>query len=203
VGHRARHSVCFDVSGEGGPLRRRRSSGDMPAVERLSYDFAQAEAVQRGHEGALSELAAVGPPPHSVDAMLTSRKWVERFGGTFHGDLSTGRLIWSHCGQTNRTGSIPLNSDRAITFLSPTSGKNSRPSSLPKRYRVFAVPIVFMLGRYDCVIPSVLAEDYFQAIRAPYKQVVWFERSAHNSPFEEPERFVQVLIEDVRQLAVS
>ena len=68
---------------------------DMPAGERLSYDFARAQATERDDHSALSELDAIGSPPHSVDAMLISRKWVERFGGAFHGELSTGRLIWS------------------------------------------------------------------------------------------------------------
>ena len=176
---------------------------DMPAGERLSYDFARAQAVQRGNEGALSELAAVGPPPHSVDAMLTSRKWVERFGGTFHGDLSTGMLIWSAlwADEANWIDLIKFGQGNHFSLIHLWTEFSCL--NLVSRYRVFAVPIVFMLGRYDRVIPSVLAEDYFQVIRAPYKQIVWFERSAHNPPFEEPERFVQVLIEDVRPLAVS
>jgi pimeloyl-ACP methyl ester carboxylesterase len=138
-----------------------------------------------------------------VDAMLTSRKWVERFGGTFHGDLSTGRLIWSAL-RTDELNWIDLiifgqGNHFSLTHL----WEEFSSLNLVRRYRLFAVPIVFMLGRYDWVIPSVLAEDCFQAIRAPYKQIVWFERSAHNPPFEEPERFVQALIEDVRPLAVA
>ena len=68
---------------------------DMPSGERLSYGFARDEAIRRRDHSALRELDEIGPPPHSVDSMLTSRKWVERFGGAFHGDLSTGNLIGS------------------------------------------------------------------------------------------------------------
>src|SRR5262249_40086576 len=68
---------------------------NMPVGERLSYDFALAEATRRGHAAALAALQAIGPPPHDVDAMLTSRRWVERFGGAFHGPLSTGKLLWA------------------------------------------------------------------------------------------------------------
>ena len=42
-----------------------------------------------------SPALALGPPPHTVSQMLISRKWCERFGGSFHGDLSTGWLIWA------------------------------------------------------------------------------------------------------------
>jgi pimeloyl-ACP methyl ester carboxylesterase len=42
-------------------------------------------------------------------------------------------------------------------------------------------------------VPSVLASRYFDRIRAPYKRLVWFEQSAHNPPFEEPEVFNRTL----------
>jgi hypothetical protein len=64
-------------------------------------------------------------------------------------------------------------------------------------YRSFDVPMFFLLGRYDWHVPAVLAEQYFEMIEAPCKRLVWFEQSAHNPPFEEPEKFNQVLIEEV------
>lgn len=42
-----------------------------------------------------------------------------------------------------------------------------------------------------------LTERYFETIEAPCKRLVWLEQSAHNPPFEEPDRFNQVLIEQV------
>ncbi|HEX5421983.1 MAG TPA: hypothetical protein VFW94_00415 [Candidatus Acidoferrales bacterium] len=44
-------------------------------------------------------------------------------------------------------------------------------------------------GRYDQQVPAPLAASYFQTIRAPCKQLIWFERSAHHPPFEEAEKF--------------
>src|SRR5262249_16081674 len=45
--------------------------------------------------GALRKHEKIGPPPHTVNLMLTSRKLVERFGGTFHAKMSTGNVIWT------------------------------------------------------------------------------------------------------------
>jgi pimeloyl-ACP methyl ester carboxylesterase len=80
---------------------------DMREGERLSYDFAVRKAARRDDRDATSALREIGPPPHTVDELLTSRKWVERFGGAFHSDLSTGKLIWAalqtdcrHCSRT-------------------------------------------------------------------------------------------------------
>jgi pimeloyl-ACP methyl ester carboxylesterase len=65
----------------------------------------------------------------------------------------------------------------------------------------FQVPIVFLLGRLDWQVPSVIAARYFDAAAAPYKKLVWFERSAHSPPTEEKGRFVQVLVSEVLPLA--
>ena len=162
---------------------------DMPTGERLSYEFARAEARRRGDRRALRKLAAIGLPPHTVDEMLTSRKWVERFGGSFHGDLSTGKLIWS-----------ALRTDEANLWDLITFGQGNQFSlhHLWHEFRAFDVdetllsfdaPIVFMLGRYDWQVPSVVAARYFERIEAPMKRLVWFEHSAHNPPFEEPTAF--------------
>jgi pimeloyl-ACP methyl ester carboxylesterase len=176
---------------------------DMPRGEELSYEFARSQAIQRNDGTALRELDAIGPPPHSVDAMLTSRKWVERFGGTFHGALSTGRLIWAalRTAEANFVDLVKFGQGNrfSLTHLWPEFSS----INLDGRYRTFATPMVFMLGRDDQVVSSILAEQYFHEIRAPFKQLVWFEQSAHNPPFEEPERFIRILIDDVRPLAVG
>lgn len=41
------------------------------------------------------------------------------------------------------------------------------------------IPIYFCLGRHDYEVPSILSAQYFEALRAPRKQLVRFERSAH------------------------
>ena len=69
------------------------------------------------------------------------------------------------------------------------------------RVRRFEVPVVFMLGRHDWHVPAVLAADYFATIEAPTKRLVWFERSAHDPPFEEPAAFVRAVVEYAVPLA--
>ena len=68
-------------------------------------------------------------------------------------------------------------------------------------YRSFDVPIFFLLGRHDWQMPARVAAEYFDTIAAPCKRLVWFEQSAHFPPFEEPQKFERVLIEQVLPLA--
>ena len=68
-------------------------------------------------------------------------------------------------------------------------------------YRSFMVPIFFLLGRHDWQMPADVAANYFDTIDAPCKRLVWFEQSAHYPPFEEPQKFERVLMEQVLPLA--
>jgi len=45
--------------------------------------------------------------------------------------------------------------------------------------------------------------DYFNALTAPSKQVVWFEESAHEMFVDEPARFNQTMISLVRPVAAT
>ena len=57
-----------------------------------------------------------------------------------------------------------------------------------------SVPVSFFLGRYDYTAPVVLAEQFYAALQAPYKKLIWFEQSAHTPDMEEPEKFQRELI---------
>lgn len=162
---------------------------DMREGERLSYEFALREARRRNDRGAIRALEEIGAPPHTADEMLTSRKWVERFGGSFHANLSTGKLIWAAL-QTDEANLIDLiKFGRGNRFSLEHLWEEFRAFDIDDRLIRFETPIVFILGRHDWQVPSVLAARYFERIHAPDKRLVWFEQSAHNPPFEEPERF--------------
>ena len=51
------------------------------------------------------------------------------------------------------------------------------------------------------ICPPQSVDDRLAHISAPYKKLVWFEQSAHNPPFEEPEKFDRVMIDDVLPVA--
>ena len=62
------------------------------------------------------------------------------------------------------------------------------------------VPVIFFLGRYDHHVDATIAARYFDSLLAPSKQLVWFENSAHNIPFEEPELFTGSVVTALRSI---
>lgn len=59
------------------------------------------------------------------------------------------------------------------------------------------VPVFFVLGRHDYEAPAIIAENYFNNLIAPSKELFWFEHSAHLPNTEENERFDEVLIKQI------
>ena len=175
---------------------------DFAEGERVSLQWALRAAENRHDTGALKELRAIAPAPRSVDQELALGRIVDRLGGSYAAGLSTGKLIWS-----------ALRTDEAGLADVVRFGKGNRFSLealRPQYSRVdltsikrFAVPVIFLLGRHDWHVPAVLAAKYFDTIEAPYKKLVWFERSAHNPPFEEPNAFVREVVRDVLPLAAT
>ena len=47
--------------------------------------------------------------------------------------------------------------------------------------------------------PAQLVEDWYAKIKAPYKELIWFEKSGHNPLVDEPERFKKLLVEKLSQ----
>ena len=173
---------------------------DFAEGERVSLAWAMRQAEAKDDARALEALRDLEPGPANVDDELELGRWVERLGGSLRGGLSTFSLIWA-----------ALRTDEASIVDLVKFGQGNRFSleALRPQYsridlteiRRFDVPIVFMLGRHDWHVPAVTAAEYFRRIEAPHKRLVWFEESAHNPPFEEPEAFVRAMIEHVLPLA--
>ena len=61
------------------------------------------------------------------------------------------------------------------------------------------VPIYFMHGVDDLIVNYALTKTYFDNIEAPYKEFIAFNKSAHLVPFEEADRFNEIMISIVKE----
>jgi pimeloyl-ACP methyl ester carboxylesterase len=62
------------------------------------------------------------------------------------------------------------------------------------------VPVYFLQGRNDYNTPAVLVEKFYTTLKAPSKELVWFEKSGHHPMYEEPEKYDTFLVENVLPL---
>ncbi|WP_259473095.1 lysophospholipase [Clostridium estertheticum] len=65
---------------------------------------------------------------------------------------------------------------------------------LSKQATKLDVPVYFMIGRHDVNASPEMAEEYFNAIKAPHKEFIWFEHSGHDPWRNEPDKFVDLMV---------
>ena len=64
--------------------------------------------------------------------------------------------------------------------------------------KAFDVPFYLLSGATDAFTPTVLAEEYLQAVTAPEKQHVVFEQSGHWPMLDEPDAYLAALLAHAR-----
>jgi len=172
--------------------------------ERLSYEYAVAQARKAGNEAAIEELSSIAPypgdQPITKERIIIARKWAQHYGG-----LSAFRST------SNYYFAAPLLSPeygaRDVEAISAGNGftlERILPQFLEVDYtnvRKVAVPVIMFMGRHDYTTPTEPTQAWLSALSAPAKKAVWFENSAHMIPFEEPGKMLISLIEHVRPFA--
>ncbi|HEY5135491.1 MAG TPA: alpha/beta hydrolase [Candidatus Nanopelagicales bacterium] len=177
----------------------------MAEGEELSYRWALQQARERRDDKAIGVLAAMGPPPYRGDwqkATVRQRALLAQFGGEVHDSRrgALGPVLSALLFSREYTYLDRVNYFRGIfgsmRLLWPELMEVNLFETVPE----IGVPVVLAEGRHDMECPSEIAERYFCALRAPSKELVWFERSAHLPNTEEREEFNRMMVEIVLPL---
>ncbi|MGE5421471.1 MAG: alpha/beta fold hydrolase, partial [Chloroflexota bacterium] len=59
------------------------------------------------------------------------------------------------------------------------------------------IPAYFLSGKYDLTVNHDLSKEYLKELQSPLKGFYSFENSAHSPMFEEPGRFLEIMVNDV------
>ena len=165
--------------------------------EEISYRWVVERARSTGNTRAQEELATIRPPYEHPSEMWIERKWLAQFGGDFYdgrgmrgyvlsGALSPHYSVLDGLRFAQGLGApleMWLNEIREIDFF----------RTIPR----VEVPVYFFAGRHDYNTAFEVVERYAEALEAPRKEIIWFERSAHSPNLEEPDRFQEEMISRV------
>jgi pimeloyl-ACP methyl ester carboxylesterase len=165
------------------------------------YDFVVAEATRRNDADALARLAAIGPPPYEdATEVLAVERLTDRYGGLFHRPPARmWTLFRGILGGVVTPWEIPRllrANDVSLRAMHAELGELDLRRTVPR----LDVPVAFLLGRHDRHADARLAAAYLDALDAPAKHLRWFEHSAHNPPFEEPDAFVAAVLAELGAL---
>jgi pimeloyl-ACP methyl ester carboxylesterase len=165
------------------------------AQQRSQQAFVLAQAYVKDDDKAASEISAIGDPPFSAEQGAAIERWVDRYGGIFNNKPSfAGAVLRGVVRGYIRPWEIP-GFIRANNVSLKVMNAELLALDLAATVQSVQVPVMFALGRYDRQVDARLAAEFFEALAAPLKRLVWFENSAHNVPFEEPELFNSEVID--------
>jgi pimeloyl-ACP methyl ester carboxylesterase len=174
--------------------------------ETISYNFTLKAATEAGDEKSLAVLRRFGPPVdgqyrEGFKGLMAQRGILAKYGGSaieregYFKSIVLPVLFSSEYSPADIWGFIkgyrlvlstmwPLLTDYDLIQLTPS----------------FEMPYFIFQGRHDQNTPSELVKTYFEAIRAPQKELIWFENSAHDVASRENEKYKTLLREKLLPL---
>ncbi|WP_199242856.1 alpha/beta hydrolase [Vitiosangium sp. GDMCC 1.1324] len=178
---------------------------DARESERRGWAWTMEQARAAKNEEAIRDLDsiapyAVGEKPLPVKDILLQRRWLNFFGGaayrrpdaSFEGaavNLSPDytdeevRQVWT---------AQELSVERLLSAVLTADLQHV------KRLKT---QLILFLGRHDYNLSATVAAEWFASVKAPSKQLVWFEQSAHELMAEEPGKALLSLIRHARPIA--
>ena len=178
---------------------------DFRENERVGYAWSLDQARKAGNAQAVKELEAIAPYPGdgplSVEKMTIQRRWSVFYGGLamFREDANfyfRARRLSPEYTDAQRVD-IGKGSELTIGVLFPQLATISMAD-----IHQMKVPVYMLLGRGDYTTPSSVTADWMEKLKAPRKQVIWFENSAHLPMVEEPGLVLRAMVDKVRPEAV-
>lgn len=176
---------------------------DFAQTEIDDYNLALKLARERGDTALVNKLEKRGTPPYTDgNVALDSMAYL----GYIDSEMARNSAIH------------PFKSRLINSFMEPEFGlidkynciigfMNTFNSVYPQLYGkdlrkdvpALDVPVYFLLGRHDINAPLPLAEEYYNLLSSPKKELIWFEHSGHNPWNTEADRYMQ----EVRRIVAA
>jgi len=169
--------------------------------DRICYEFALNWARERGDTAKVEKLLKQGPPPYNDKNLI----WEEAaFLLDTYDYMNQNPQINDNGSNTWRDLAAPEYGlyDKVSWFR---GGIETLGIVYPQLWDVdfrkqatkLDVPVYFLIGRHDINAPVKLAQEYYDLLDAPHKEIVWFEHSGHNPWVNEAPEFERVMVEKV------
>ncbi|HHT97359.1 MAG TPA: alpha/beta hydrolase [Clostridiales bacterium] len=169
----------------------------MKENERLTYEYTLNQAFLNKDKKAEKQLKDIGEDYFNrsdwLKCLLLQRKYLVKYGGALYGQ-SNYRYLEKHFLSSPEYSLVDIlkrlrGSKQSLQML----WLKFLEVDLFKTATQFEIPIYFIEGKYDYNAPTVLVSQYYESIKAPKKELIWFEKSAHFPQWEEPKRFYTIL----------
>lgn len=166
--------------------------------EIFSLDYTLAQATERGNKQAIDELQKLGKVypkvnPESLEHLETQRKWLLEFGGLFYGNSDYTTLFEGVDKNEKSIYNETLAIQGEAFSMKHLWSEILSEVDFSKIQNPLRVPVYYIVGLSDFNTPFELTEKLYDHIDAPEKAIYRFEKSGHFIPFEEPQKFREIM----------
>lgn len=172
--------------------------------EQLGYDFALHNARKANDKESIEDLLQL--KQLSIDGksseeimpwIFKQRTYLGKYGGAMY-QMDGAEMMMKAFAKNKELS----NDDKehfmdgtmfSLHRLFPTVLRTDLKQTIPE----LKVPTYFLQGTYDYTTSYTEAKKYFHQLKAPKKEFIDFNKSGHNPPFEEPEKFNKILVDKI------
>ena len=167
----------------------------------ICYDFALRLAAERGDKKKVEQLKQQGPPPYyGNDVALKFAAYLMELDNYMNENPAIANpgfntlqdLAGSEYGLYDKVNFV-----RGLLDTFGVVYPQLWDVDFRKQVKRLEVPVYFLIGRHDVSASPKLAEEYFNILSAPHKELIWFEHSGHGPWMNESVKFVDVMVNKV------
>ncbi len=141
------------------------------------------QAALRGDEEAQRRLQS--------EQSLDCEELLFKYGAEIRGETDWHGLLKAGLSAPEYSLADVLRVKKGVAFSARNLKFNAIQGALMGKVQSVDVPVYFFTGRFDYTDPVPCTLEYFDRLRAPAKQIVWFDHSAHFLFLEEPDKFAE------------
>ena len=169
------------------------------ATDRIIYRDTLAWARENGNDALAEELEAIGPPPYAqMLSYETSNSHEQSVYPYDHSMNSEGEaqmsenLIADEYALIDEVHILGAFMDTFAALYPQLQDVDFRETATE-----FEVPVFFAQGEHEARGRAALFDEWYPMIEAPIKELAVFETSGHRPLFEQPDRFVEFMVDTV------
>lgn len=171
---------------------------NMKEGEMISYNYTVEKAKEAGDEQSLETLKGIDPPFYKggFQSLSIQRMLLARYGGSMR------NITYFDLGRIRNSSPYYTKEDNdnfmmAFGRICALLWNEMMGINFFEEMTEVQIPVYFFTGRCDYTTPFKLLERYFIDLKAPHKEIIWFENSCHMPNLAEPEVFQDKLIDVV------
>jgi len=166
-------------------------------TDKYMYNYVLEAANRAGDQKKVDKLKEIGEPPYFGDGMLNKyRQFLTSYADYYHSEnpFNENREWYSMSSMIlfdEYSFIDKIRFFRGMLNTFPLVYQQLQELDFVVEANEIDIPVYYMMGRHDYTAQFI--EEYFENLKAPKKELIWFENSAHGQIWSEADKFESIM----------